>query len=85
MSGQKQNNLILDSLMLSNYHRIAATWDKWGTWDGCSATCGNGTKIRVKECVNPDFNKTGISCDGDQPQASHVCNDGRCRKFLISV
>ena len=60
---------------------ISATWSDWGAWQKCDTICGNGTQIRVKECVNPDFTK--VSCEGNLPIESKTCNEGQCRKFLI--
>ena len=59
---------------------IAAIWGDWGAWQSCNATCGNGTQIRAKECVNPDF--TDVSCEGEPEIESKTCNEGQCRKCI---
>nr|XP_039250047.1 uncharacterized protein LOC120327756 [Styela clava] len=54
---------------------VCSSWDQWGNWETCSATCGNGTQLRSRQCYG-DFPKmcasTGKSVE------YQVCNPGTC-------
>ena len=66
--------------MLVSAFNITATWGDWGAWQSCNATCGNGTQIRVRNCVNPDF--PDLTCEGGLSIESKTCNEGQCRKVF---
>ena len=81
----------LEGTLRMNYHKLSlflmllhfyikAIWSEWSGWGSCSTTCANGIKIRVKECVNPDF--SNVPCDGEEPKEVQKCNDSQCRKCL---
>ncbi|KAF7638241.1 hypothetical protein Mgra_00002214 [Meloidogyne graminicola] len=50
-------------------------WSNWGEWSNCSKKCGNGEKIRYRECINK-INKEE-NCKG--PSVEHLlCNTQEC-------
>ncbi|XP_013418821.1 A disintegrin and metalloproteinase with thrombospondin motifs adt-2 isoform X2 [Lingula anatina] len=56
------------------YHeqsKLTGTWNDWGQWSGCSATCGGGTRTRTRTCP------TGQNCAGDSSQ-TEGCNANAC-------
>ncbi|KAK3083098.1 hypothetical protein FSP39_013942 [Pinctada imbricata] len=52
-------------------------WSNWGSWAGCSATCGPGTWSRTRTCTNPSPVGAGSSCSGGSSQSTG-CNLGVC-------
>ncbi|XP_035664406.1 sushi, von Willebrand factor type A, EGF and pentraxin domain-containing protein 1-like [Branchiostoma floridae] len=39
-------------------------WGEWTDWTPCSATCGNGTHQRWRQCNNPPPEEDGKNCTG---------------------
>ena len=56
-----------------------ATWGAWNEWSDCSVSCGNGIRIRMKECSDPD--NTGGICEGEQHPETLQCYLAECRKY----
>lgn len=54
------------------YHIVDGQWSNWGTWSGCTKTCGHGIRTRERTCDNsyPPFG--GVTCDG-KPFEAQVC------------
>lgn len=50
---------------------VAASWSTWGSWSGCSATCGGGRQARTRQCRN------GNTCIGTATQYRD-CNKQTC-------
>ncbi|XP_025103082.1 scavenger receptor cysteine-rich type 1 protein M130-like [Pomacea canaliculata] len=48
------------------------TWEDWGTWSACSATCGDGTMSRQRTC-----SVTQGACPGEATQTD-TCNVTAC-------
>jgi len=50
-------------------------WDNWGPWGSCSATCGESTKYRSRECLS------GVRgdpyCEGDETEGE-ACPEVQC-------
>merc|ERR1719258_194554 len=39
------------------------SWNEWGEWEGCSASCGGGTQARERS-VKKDQEYSGEGCEG---------------------
>lgn len=52
-------------------------WGRWSSWGACSATCGNGTKVRTRRCDDPIPANSGKPCTGDDKQQA-ACIIRRC-------
>ncbi|XP_035688793.1 SCO-spondin-like [Branchiostoma floridae] len=50
-------------------------WSNWGSWSGCSVTCGVGTRTRSRPCTNPAPVNGGANCVG-QAQQTEPCSAG---------
>ena len=50
---------------------IVPTWTSWGSWSGCSRSCGGGRYNRERQCIN------GTTCPGSGIQF-HNCNMEPC-------
>ena len=46
-------------------------WSLWSKWSICSATCGNGTKSRQRQCNNPTPSNGGRNCTGQNITIRH--------------
>ncbi|CAG2191079.1 unnamed protein product [Mytilus edulis] len=56
---------------------VDGNWSAWGSWGGCSQTCGSGTRYRSRSCSNPFPSFNGADCVGDT-QVSQTCNTNTC-------
>ncbi|CAH3109770.1 unnamed protein product [Pocillopora meandrina] len=56
---------------------IDGHWGRWSAWSTCSKTCGNGTKVRSRQCDDPTPANSGKLCSGDDKQQA-ACIKGRC-------
>ena len=57
-------------------------WSTWGSWSGCSATCGEGTQTRERAC-DAQFTRLGLltsSCPGAS-QDSKRCSLKECESL----
>ena len=52
-------------------------WSSWGTWSGCSVTCGGGSQTRVRTCSNPPPSGGGENCRGSSSEL-RSCNTQGC-------
>lgn len=52
-------------------------WGRWSSWSTCSKTCGDGTKLRTRQCDDPPPTNSGKSCSGDEKQ-QEACIVRRC-------
>ncbi|XP_025100019.1 SCO-spondin-like [Pomacea canaliculata] len=43
---------------------VDGNWGQWERWGGCSATCGQGSRDRRRQCDSPAPNFCGQSCPG---------------------
>lgn len=53
-------------------------WSSWGTYGGCSRTCGGGVKYRSRECNNPQPKYFGKGCKGSSKGHYMMCNTQDC-------
>ncbi|XP_070194155.1 SCO-spondin-like isoform X2 [Littorina saxatilis] len=58
---------------------VNGTWGVWGSWAACSATCGSGTRTRIRLCNSPAPSNGGVECDGFNSD-SEFCNDRACAR-----
>ncbi|XP_076457727.1 uncharacterized protein LOC143291640 isoform X2 [Babylonia areolata] len=56
---------------------VNGAWSPWGAWSACSATCGDGTRMRIRTCNNPPPNACGQMCVGDDMETTG-CRQERC-------
>ncbi|XP_076098251.1 SCO-spondin-like [Mytilus galloprovincialis] len=54
---------------------VDGQWDLWTDWSDCTLTCGSGTQMRNRTCVNPKFG--GSSCIGESTEEK-TCNKHHC-------
>ncbi|XP_060765299.1 thrombospondin type-1 domain-containing protein 1 isoform X2 [Neoarius graeffei] len=62
--------------------RNADMWGPWQTWSGCSVTCGEGVRERMRECLLPPGG--GIQCTGMVREQS-LCSLEDCTDILPPV
>ena len=53
------------------------SWSQWGTWSGCTRSCGTGLQTRVRSCSNPPPSEGGSDCQGIGVE-SRPCNIKDC-------
>ena len=56
---------------------FAAEWLRWSEWTGCSATCGQGRRIRTRG-FTPGREGPGIKPKGSDSETK-LCGSGKCR------
>ena len=59
-----------------NVSAIAAEWQDWGHWSQCTASCGQGLKIRARGCSEPEFGGD-LLCSGNGTEVEG-CNSAEC-------
>ena len=52
-------------------------WTDWTEWSECSATCGGGTRSKVRQCILPFQRGSSLECDGPDI-INEKCNDSPC-------
>lgn len=56
-------------------------WGPWQPWSGCSVTCGEGVRERVRECLLPSSG--GMQCTGMVREQSHCSLEDCTGKHFI--
>ena len=64
-----------------NVAAIAAEWQDWGHWSPCTASCGQGLKIRARAC-SEEASGDNVQCLGD-PTEVEECSSAECPGELI--
>ncbi|KAM8967734.1 adhesion G protein-coupled receptor B1 isoform 2-T2 [Pelodytes ibericus] len=54
---------------------VDGKWQVWGTWGGCTTTCGGGVQKRERTCYGPFFG--GEPCPSPMDE-SKQCNEKKC-------
>uniref|UniRef100_A0A8C8IE07 SCO-spondin n=1 Tax=Oncorhynchus tshawytscha TaxID=74940 RepID=A0A8C8IE07_ONCTS len=49
--------------------RVDGGWTPWSVWSDCPVTCGRGTQIRSRACINPPPRNNGTDCRGPERDA----------------
>ena len=65
---------------------IAATvseWQEWGHWSPCTASCGQGFKIRARACSEPAFGGDD-QCPGNSTEVED-CISVECLGELLHL
>ncbi|KAJ8277520.1 hypothetical protein GJAV_G00076090, partial [Gymnothorax javanicus] len=57
--------------------RVDGGWTPWSVWSDCPVTCGRGTQIRTRACINPPPRNNGTHCPGPEREAQD-CNVPPC-------
>ena len=55
---------------------ISAEWQDWSHWSQCTASCGQGLKMRARACSEPSFGDH-VQCLGD-PTEVKDCSSAEC-------
>ncbi|XP_010767368.1 SCO-spondin, partial [Notothenia coriiceps] len=62
--------------------RVDGGWTPWSVWSDCSVTCGRGTQVHTRACINPPPRNNGSHCSGPEreTQDCHTppCLDDLC-------
>lgn len=68
----------IKSLFLVDVH-----WSPWESWSPCSASCGQGIRLRTRNCLQSDGRFAGQNdCDGVKSEAQ-ICQIAPCPVNLI--
>lgn len=54
---------------------VNCTWEDWNEWTACSASCGEGSRVRFRFVADEARGPHGQACHG-QPQEDEYCNPG---------
>lgn len=54
---------------------VDGAWSVWGDWSPCTTTCGGGTSMRTRYCVEPVDG--GAQCQGDFTE-ERICSNQSC-------
>jgi hypothetical protein len=68
-----QNHVLCISTLWSS-SLVHGGWGDWGTWSGCSVTCGIGASRRIRKCDNPRPKYGGTPCNPAQGVESRSCD-----------
>ena len=52
-------------------------WTPWSEWTECSASCGRGSRSKIRNCKVPGAADDDSKCDGD-PKLTEDCNTNPC-------
>lgn len=70
---------------------VNGNWTMWTNWTGCSKSCDNGTRFRIRECANPAPSFGGDNCtrlDGTmalEELSTERCNTDPCFRKLSQL
>lgn len=64
-----------------HFSAIDGNYTEWTEWSDCTATCGGGSKTRIRTCTNPPPQHGGNNCVELGPDAETVkCSRDPCRE-----
>uniref|UniRef100_A0A3P8RX36 SCO-spondin n=1 Tax=Amphiprion percula TaxID=161767 RepID=A0A3P8RX36_AMPPE len=62
--------------------RVDGGWTPWSVWSDCSVTCGRGSHVRTRACINPPPRNNGSHCSGPERETqtcwTSPCLDDLC-------
>lgn len=70
------------------FYLVDGNYNEWSFWSACSATCGDGSRIRRRACENPEPSTGGKNCEAlGNDVESESCNEGACpgKKDLLGL
>ncbi|CAG5111539.1 Oidioi.mRNA.OKI2018_I69.chr2.g5840.t1.cds [Oikopleura dioica] len=56
---------------------LCPTWQTWGEWTECSATCSGGERSRERTCLNGSWGQLGCNSEDEKSQ-TESCNTHPC-------
>ncbi|XP_058879421.1 SCO-spondin [Acipenser ruthenus] len=59
--------------------KVDGGWTPWSLWSDCPVTCGGGTQIRTRACINPPPRNHGSACEGPEREAQE-CGTQPCQE-----
>ena len=65
-------------IMFLTNNIAASEWQEWGTWSQCTASCGQGLKVRGRGCLQsePAFGHN-VLCPGNATEVQD-CKTAEC-------
>ena len=60
---------------------LPAQWQVWGDWSQCTASCGQGLKMRARSCFDPESG-SDQACSGSSTEVEE-CNEEECTGTLV--
>ena len=77
----KKSYLLFFAIFIS---AIDGNYTEWTKWSDCSATCGNGSKTRIRSCTNPPPQYGGDNCVDLGPDTDITeCSLKPCSKYIF--
>ena len=62
---------------------VEGRWGDWSPWNACSRSCGRGTQVSVRRCLNPSGERGMENCQGMNIRYKR-CNISECRASWTS-
>lgn len=59
------------------FFQVDGDWTPWSVWSDCSVTCGQGTHVRTRACINPPPRNNGSHCSGPDRETQY-CQTPPC-------
>lgn len=63
---------------------VDGAWTPWSVWSDCSATCGRGTHVRTRACINPPPRNNGSHCSGPEKETQE-CQTPPCLGLYLKT
>lgn len=63
---------------------VDGAWTPWSVWSDCSVTCGRGTHVRTRACINPPPRNNGSHCSGPEKEAQD-CQTPPCLGLYLKT
>uniref|UniRef100_A0A3Q1FCU8 SCO-spondin n=1 Tax=Acanthochromis polyacanthus TaxID=80966 RepID=A0A3Q1FCU8_9TELE len=64
--------------------RVDGGWTPWSVWSDCSVTCGQGSHVRTRACINPPPRNNGSDCSGPERE-TQTCWTSPFRHIVIII